>query len=786
MVEYVICRKLTENSTILYKFVSEIKSGIMRKFLIVTLLLLPLCIMGREVRSLDAGWQFLLSDASIDEIFQIDGWRNVDVPHDWSIEGEFDRSNPTGQGGAYLPAGIGWYRKKIKTDIKADERLFLEFDGVMACSSVYINGKLAGYRPNGYVGFSYDITDFVKPGTDAVVAVRVDNSVQPASRWYTGSGINRHVRQVRKDACHIPMDGVFASFDDGKLNVKATVSNRSDKSRKVKLQFVLKDADGKVVTRGNGAEVQIAPGEQVELASSVALKSPHLWSLDDPYLYTLEVSLSDGRKEIDSETVTTGLRTICFDNEKGFFLNGQNIKMYGVCLHSDAGALGTVVPASVWEYRLQQLRKLGVNAIRMAHNPADPTLYDLCDRMGFLVMAESFDTWNTPKNHAEKGYNFYFDEWWEQDTRAMVEQSRNHPSVVIYSVGNEIRDNLNVPDGFEKYRKQQDLVHSIDNTRPVTMALFRPNSSGVYRNGFAEMMDVVGQNYRVDELKAYHDAHPEKAIIGTENTHDVQSWLMLRDDPSLCGQFLWAGIDYLGEAAWPQVMWSTSLLDVTGGVKPAGMQRASWWTAEPMVAFARHADNNGAGALVSDWTPADMDTYDQAVIEVYSNCQEVDLWINGEPQGRRPMPDNARPALYNVNFTPGVINVRGYNDGIEAAKCYSVTVGDPKNIVIEKIGGRAGTGFDDVEILSVFIADAEGNVCPNNDCRIELKVDGADLIAVDNADVLAHETTHKSAVFNTYQGRMIAYIRRTSDSGRVTVTATDCSSAAALKGSVVF
>ena len=742
----------------------------MRKLLLALIMSIPLFALARESQSIDNGWQFVLSDVSIDELPEVEGWRQVDVPHDWSIEGEFDRGNPTGQGGAYLPAGIGWYRKTIKTDIASDERLFLEFDGVMACSSVYVNGKLAGYRPNGYVGFSYDITDLVTPGNDAVVAVRVDNSVQPASRWYTGSGINRHVRLVRKNACHIPMDGVFVSFDDGKLNVKATVSNTSDKSRKVRLQLVLKDADGKVVTRGNGSDVQIAPGEQTELTLNSAMKSPHLWSLDYPYLYTLEVSLSDGRKEIDSETVTTGLRTIRYDNEKGFFLNGQKIKMYGVCLHSDAGALGTAVPASVWEYRLEKLRSLGVNAIRMAHNPADPVLMNLCDRMGFLFMAESFDTWNSPKNHAEKGYNLYFDEWWERDTRAMVEQARNHPCVVIYSVGNEIRDNLNNPDGFEKYRKQQDLIHSLDNTRPVTMALFRPNSSGVYKNGFAEMMDVVGQNYRVDELKAYHDAHPEKAIIGTENTHDVQSWLMLRDDPSLCGQFLWAGIDYLGEAAWPQVMWSTSLLDVTGGVKPAGLQRASWWTNEPMVAYARHADNNGAGPLVSDWTPADMDTYDQAVIEVYSNCQEVDVWINGEPQGRRPMPDNARPAIYNVNYYQGIIDVRGYNDGELAAKCYTVTVGNPTHIGIEKIGGNAGTGFDDVEILSVFIADGEGNVCPNNDCRIELSVSGAELIAVDNADVMAHDSSHKSTAFNTYQGRMIAYIRRTSDS--VTVTAT--------------
>ena len=661
------------------------------KKVLLFLMLLPVGLMARETRSIDKNWKFVLSDATIDQLAGVEGWRTVDVPHDWSIEGEFDRSNPSGQGGAYLPTGIGWYRKTIKADIGADERLFLEFDGVMACSSVYVDGKLAGYRPNGYVGFTYDITDLVTPGMDAVIAVKVDNSVQPASRWYTGSGINRHVRLVSKSSCHIPMNGAFVSYNDGKVEIRTTVANTSKSSTKVSLRYILKDSDGKTVASGNSSAVHIEAGSQTEVSGSIDIKNPHLWSIDDPYLYTLEVSVMDGRKELDAETVTTGLRTIRFDNEKGFFLNGQNIKMYGVCLHSDAGAMGTAVPASVWEYRLQQLRKLGVNAVRMAHNPADPTLMDLCDRMGFLVMAESFDTWNTPKNHAEKGYNLYFDEWWEADTRAMVEQTRNHPSVVIYSVGNEIRDNLNNEQGFDKYRKQQDLVHTIDPTRPVTMALFRPNSSGVYRNGFAEMMDVVGQNYRVDELKAYHDAHPEKAIIGTENTHDVQSWLMLRDDPSLSGQFLWAGIDYLGEAAWPQVMWSTALLDVTGGIKPTGLQRASWWTKEPMVAFARHVDNNGAGALVSDWTPADMDTYDQAVIEVYSNCREVELFVNGESQGRKTMSDNARPTLFNINFNSGRIEAVGYIDGREAARYTSVTADEPALINIEKAGGRTGT-----------------------------------------------------------------------------------------------
>jgi len=731
----------------------------MKKYILALSFLISYAVAAREVRSLDNSWEFALTEATIDELDGVEGWRTVDVPHDWSIEGEFDRSNPTGQGGGYLPAGTGWYRKTIKADYKADERLLLEFDGVMACSSVYVNGKLAGYRPNGYVGFTYDITDLVTPGKEALIAVRVDNSVQPASRWYTGSGINRHVRLVSKNACHITMNSAFAYYNEGKVDIRTTVANMAKSSTKVSLRYILKDADGKTVASGNSPASQIEAGLQNEMSGSIDIKNPHLWSIDDPYLYTLEISVMDGRRELDKETVTTGLRTIRFDNEKGFFLNGQNIKMYGVCLHSDAGAFGTAVPASVWEYRLQQLRKLGVNAVRMAHNPADPVLMDLCDRMGFLVMAESFDTWNTPKNHAEKGYNLFFDEWWEQDTRAMVEQARNHPSVVIYSVGNEIRDNLDTPEGFDKYRKQQERIHSLDRTRPVTMALFRPNSSGVYRNGFAEMMDVVGQNYRVDELKAYHEAHPEKAIIGTENTHDIQSWLMLRDDPSLCGQFLWAGIDYLGESTWPQVVWNTALLDITGGVKPTGLQRASWWLKEPMVAFARHSDNNGAGPLVSDWTPADMDTYDQAVIEVYSNCQEVELLINGESQGRKSMPSNASPALFNVNFNPGKIEVVGYNQGAEAARHAAVTAGEPADIRIEKTGGHEGTGFDDVEILSVQIVDKDGNVCPNYDCKLELDISGAELLAVDNADILAHETSHKSAVFNTYQGRMTAYVR---------------------------
>ena len=704
-------------------------------------------------------WKFIQQDVTLGQTHSVDEWRSVELPHDWSIEGEFSQDNPMEQGG-WLPAGIGWYVQEFsyKPDRKRP-RVFLEFDGVMANSTVYVNDHEVGHRPSGYATFCYDVSDYMHKGENRI-AVKVDNSVQPAARWYTGSGITHNVRLVEKAEVYIPYQGIFTYTQDGFQHVQVEICNVSDKPQTVTLKAGM---NGKSDGKGNATawvqkEYTVAPGGKEVAEISLPVEGLDRWSPDNAVLHDLQICLSQGDKVIQREQFRIGIRDIRYDNQTGFWLNGQNMKMYGVCLHSDAGALGGVFDYDVWEYRLLKLKDIGANAIRFAHNAPARELLNMCDEMGFLVMVESFDTWEAAKPHAEKGYNLHFNEWWKPDTEDMVKNARNHPSVVIYSVGNEIRDNLNNEDGFRKYRQQQDLIHEIDPTRPVTMALFRPNSSGVYRNGFAEMMDITGQNYRIEELKAYHEAHPEKAIIGTENTHDRESWLMLRDDPSLCGQFLWTGVEYLGEAEWPQVSWNTALLDITGQIKPLGLQRKSWWSKLPMVAFARREGQE----LVLDWTPIDPDARTQYV-EVYSNCQEVELFLNGRSLGRKSMDPDARPAIYNIGYEPGTLLAKGYNDGVIEAYWEVRTAGEPYALALE----REGRG-----IYRAYVVDKDGTVCPNANVPVTF----ANMFRVtDNGNPNDH-TNHQNLTRMTWHGTCIGILKRrfpliNSSFSQLTVTA---------------
>lgn len=681
-------------------------------------------------------WKFIQQDVTIEQTHSVKNWRTVTLPHDWSIEGEFSQDNPMEQGG-WLPAGIGWYVQEFRyKPVKGKPRVFLEFDGVMSHSTVYVNDHEVGYRPSGYASFCYDVSDYIVKGKNRI-AVKVDNSMQPASRWYTGCGITQDVRLVERGEVYIPYQGVYTYTRNGFQYIKVEVCNASDKNRIVTLKADL-------VNRKSEKQIKIEPHSRITDEIVIPVDGLSKWSPETPTTHSLRLTLFQDAQTIQDEYIGVGIRDIRFDNQTGFWLNGQNMKMYGVCLHSDAGALGGVYNYSVWTDRLGKLKKIGVNAIRFAHNPPSKDLLKMCDDMGFLVMVESFDTWESAKPHAEKGYNLHFNEWWEQDTEDMVKNARNHPSVVIYSVGNEIRDNLNNDDGFRKYRQQQDLIHKLDPTRPVTMALFRPNSSGVYRNGFAGMMDVVGQNYRVDELKAYHEAHPEKAIIGTENTHDRESWLMLRDDPSLCGQFLWTGVEYLGEAAWPQVSWNTALLDITGKIKPLGLQRQSWWSKEPMVAFARREGQE----LVLDWTPGKSGRSTQYV-EVYSNCQEVELFLNGRSLGRKSMGSDARPAVYNIDYEPGTLLAKGYNNGVIEAYWEVRSAGLPYALRLESesYGYRA------------YVVDKNGTVCPDAVVPITFS---DNFRATDNGDPNDH-TNHQSLTRMTWRGSCIGLVKNESE-----------------------
>jgi len=398
-------------------------------------------------------------------------------------------------------------------------------------------------------------------------------------------------------------------------------------------------------------------------------------------------------------------------------------------------------------------------------------------------MDETFDTWTVAKPNGEKGYNQYFTQWWEKDTRDMILRDRNHPSIIIYSVGNEIRDNLNDSTGFKKYKDQQDLVHQLDPGRPVTMALFRPGSSKVYLNGFAEKMDIVGQNYREKELVDAHLANPARIVIGTENGHGLTEWLILRDNPFMSGQFLWTGVDYLGEALWPAISSRSGLFDRTGGWKPLSYQRQSWWADKPVVHIVRKDGNAGEGDWIANWTPVDVGTYDDARVQVYSNCDEVELFLNGKSLGAKVKPADDSPRFWEITFEKGTLKAVAKNKGIEVASDELKTAGIPTRIFLTSDKSKITKNWDDVSYVTANVVDADGITCPNSDKLISFSVSESGLIsAVDNGDSNSHEA-YQASERHIFNGQCIAIIKAKTSSGKIIVTA---SSPELISGSVTI
>ena len=734
----------------------------------------------RKIESFDANWHFYKGDIQGAEksSFNDSSWRLLNVPHDWSIEGPYDKANPTARGGGYLPAGIGWYRKDFTlSDADAEKQHFIEFDGVMANSDVWVNGVHLGKRPYGYISFAYDLTKHLNYGKGKIntIAVRADNTIQPASRYYTGAGIYRHARLVSVNPVHFTQWGTYITSpvvtkEKATVNIKSEVENKSQKSGEYTFQTAIIDAAGKVVKTAESKQ-SIPAGEKVEFNQNLQVSNPKLWDIEQPNLYKAVTRILLAKAIIDDQTIEFGIKDAKFDAATGFWLNGKNYKIKGVCLHHDGGAVGAAVPLGVWEERFKLLKQVGVNGIRTSHNPVAPEFLSLCDKMGFVVMDETFDTWTAAKHNGEKGYNLNFKEWWERDTRDMVLRDRNHPSIVIYSVGNEIHDPLTYPDGYSVYKAQQDVVKKFDPSRPVTMALFRPANSKVYTNGFAEHMDIVGQNYRENELVAAHEGNPHWKVIGTENTHVLNQWLALRDKPYMAGQFLWTGIDYLGEADWPETTNNQGLFDRAGNWKQQSLQRDSWWSEEPVVHIVRKSDNAGAGVWVANWTPADFDTYDNAKVQVYSNCEEVELFLNGKSLGLKTKPADDSPREWEVTFEKGTIKAVGKNKAKEVASEEFKSAGAPAKILLTSSKGKLANNWDDVSFITATIVDTNDIPCPNSDNLIKFNVTGPGKIeAVDNGNIISHEA-YQAAERQAYQGKAIAIIKAGKSSGKITVKA---------------
>ena len=737
----------------------------------------------RVITPFDAGWRFTKGDVKDGQAAQTDAssWKEVTLPHDWAIEGPFDEKNPAGQGGAFLPAGIGWYRKVFTLPADyAGRRVFVEFDGVMANSEVWINGASLGRRPYGYVSFRYELTD--RLAARNVLAVRVDDSQQPASRWFPGAGINRHVRLIVTDPVHLEQWATFVSTPKvaasaATVKLATSVVNQSKTPRTVSVEF---SAAGKSAAT---APKTIAPGQTADFDSEITVANPKLWNLDSPELYRATATVREGRTALDDETVTFGIRDAHFEADTGFWLNGRNLKIKGVCLHADGGAVGTAVPLDVWQRRLTTLKKIGVNGIRCAHNPPAPEFLDLCDRMGFVVMDEMFDQWTVAKNPYD--YHLFFREWSHIDTRDTVRRDRNHPSVIIYSAGNEIHDTPKADLAKQILTGLVETFHAADPTRPVTQALFRPNVSHDYDNGLADLLDVVGQNYRENEILGAHQQKPTRKILGTENGHDRRVWLALRDNKEYAGQFLWSGIDYLGEGRiWPYTTNGSGLLDRTGALKPIGWERASWWSTEPVVYVMRRvaarelaptdpgyeAARRQTQRLFADWSPANREPHNENV-EVYSNCEQVELSLNGKSLGAKPLPADAAPRNWQVAFAPGTLQAVCLNGGRKAAVSELRTAGKPAKIQLSTDKIKLAPDFDSVAYLTAQVLDANGVLVPDASEKITFAVDGPGAIAaVDNADTASHESFQGNER-SAFQGWCVAILKATRANGRINIKA---------------
>ena len=771
----------------------------------------------RQRLSMDPGWRFTLGDPAGAERpgFDDHGWRRLDLPHDWSIEGTPRQDAPGGGGMGYYPAGVGWYRKVFRLPAGSrGQRVWLEFDGIYMNSDVWINGIHLGRRPYGYIGFAYDVSRHLAPGVN-LVAVRVDNSPQPNSRWYTGSGIYRHTWLTTVAPLHVGHWGTYLTTPaidsaGAAVVVRTRVENDGAVPRRAVLRSVVLDSAGREVARTE-TPFSMPAGEHLELEQRLRIATPRLWSVETPNLYELRSEVRDGAKATDVATTTFGVRTLTYDPDRGFLLNGRRVKMRGVNLHHDAGGLGAAVPERVWQRRLELLQAMGANAIRTSHNPPAPEFLELCDRMGFLVMAEAFDEWTIGK--VPQGYHRYFAEWSERDVTDFVRRDRNHPSIVLWSAGNEIGEQ-SAPDGAQVLRRLVDIFHREDPTRPVTTGNDRiVADSNPATLDFLKAEDVVGYNY-VDrwherrELFAEQDRHdhPDWRMIGTESGSIFQSfderyslgtdsaivrpnynsgmlqaerlwkWVTLHD--YFAGNFMWTGIDYLGESTWPFKGFASGAMDIIGRPKDAYYLYQSLWTDRPVLHLFPHWNWDGrAGQVIP--------------VLAYSNCNSVELFLNGRSLGEKRIEfpaqgtsggwntyaaprvnatTNDLHVTWDVPYEPGILRAVGKNrDGKVACGTEVRTAGPPVAIRLSVDRDTITAVPGDVAHMTFEIVDSAGTVVPTSDTLVGITIAGGSILALDNGNLSDHDP-NRSDRRHAFNGRGLAILSATQP-GLVRLTA---------------
>jgi beta-galactosidase len=781
--------------------------------------------------SFDLGWKFSRGDfpgAQMPE-FSDSAWRALDLPHDWSIEGPFGEKEPSSFCGAYLPTGIGWYRKRFHLpdsypNSYKDKKLTIEFDGVYQNSDVWINGQWLGKRPYGYVPFFYDLTPHINFGRENVVAVKVDNSHQTNCRWYSGSGIYRHTWLLSTNRVHVAPWGTFVSSpqvstDAATLRVNTKIQNEGKEAARCNLVSSVIDHDGNVIQTAEATQ-EIAPGSEFEFVQPINVHRPRLWSVADPYLYKVHSRVRTLNATVDECDTPLGIREVVFDADRGFVLNGERVKLNGVCLHHDAGCLGAAVPERVWERRLEILRDMGCNAIRTSHNPFAAEFLDLCDRFGFLVMNEAFDEWKVPKGQiGPNGYANYFDEWYQRDVQNFVRRDRNHPSVVLWSAGNEIGDQGSAqgPETLEKLLK---VFHAEDPSRLVTAGCDHIHSepaSEAATPEFLALLDVVGYNYVDrwrDRREKYYSidrhAFPRRRFIGTEsdamggirgeypdlfpvnvpvtggffqflrgrNVDVEQLWKFVSTYDYVAGDFMWTGIDHLGEARWPMKASSSGVIDTCGFKKDGFYFYQSQWTDKPVLHVFPHWNWQGKEGQVIPVT-------------CFTNCDTVELFLNGRSLGVKGyafprlgvevrwdnLPDRAKVLRttgdlhlsWDVRYEPGALKAVGTKDGKVVATAEIFTTGQPASIGLSSDRESLVTDQRDVAHVAVSILDDKGRVVPTANNEVTFEIEGAGLLlGTDNGDPASH-ADYKSNRRKAFNGLCLAIVRSNGKAGWIQV-----------------
>jgi beta-galactosidase len=767
----------------------------------------------RTISDFTENWKFHLGDVENAQSIQLEDshWRTLNLPHDWSIEGKFDKDHLAGAGGGALPGGIGWYRKEFTIPLTdSSKSFFIEFDGVYQNSEVWINEYYLGKRPNGYISFDYELTDYLNFGQNPnIISVKVDNSQQPNSRWYSGSGIYRNVRLIALNNIYIKKWGTYITTQEVKKNnatikIEIEAVNKTSQKRTVSINTSIKDKENSEV--GSFINFTTIPSDStIVISQELNIDIPKLWSIEDPYLYNAVTSIENDKQELDRYQTSFGIRTFKFDVDKGFYLNGKQTKIKGVCNHHDLGALGTAVNVRAIERQLEILKGMGVNGIRTAHNPPAPELLDLCDKMGFIVMDEVFDMWKNKKTKFD--YAQYWDKWHERDLKDFILRDRNHPSIFIWSIGNEVIEQYNKSDSLGSViaQKLSSIVKTFDKTRPITAACNNTDVDNPVLK--SEALDLIGFNYNHEKYVDFQKQFPGKKFIATEtesslhtrgsydmpsdsirrwpirwdlpfttgnenltcsaydncsapwgSTHE-ETWKVVKDLDFVSGMFTWTGFDYLGEPtpySWPAKSSYFGIIDLAGFPKDAYYLYKSEWTQDTVLHIFPHWN----------W---ELDK--EIDIWAYTNCDEVELFLNNQSLGAKQKNDDNIHLEWKVTYKPGTLKAIGRvsnNDVITkivntASEPYSIQLIPDRNII--KADGK------DLSFVTVNILDKDSNLVPYADNLVNFNISGnGKIIGVDNGLQTSLES-FKESYRKAFNGKCLVIVQSNNNEGTIILSA---------------